>query len=311
MTTEANIRPLNTQMGLERRAATNLRAILQYGALTKPDINLLVAFTVMAGFCLGFTQYPHPFPFVLLINTLIGTFLVSGGSCALNHYLERGFDARMRRTARRPLVSGSIHPEDALWFGSLLSLYGLAYLALAVNATTTVLAGLASAIYLFAYTPLKRKSPICTFVGAISGAIPPLIGWTAASSGKLSLEAWGLYAILFLWQFPHFMAIAWIYREDYLRAGYYVLPAGKRKHLILTWQTLLPLFALVAVVSAFKVFGLAGWTCVGGMLILSFAFLFYGDRLVVRKNNSTARRLLFSSLLYLPAVFVLLMLDKA
>ena len=310
MTTESNIRRLNAQEGLQRPLSSSLTVFIKFCVLTKPDINLLVAFTVLAGFCLAFTGYPHPFPLLHLINTLIGTFLVAGGSCALNHYVERRFDACMRRTARRPLASGDINPGDAFWFGILLSSFGLVYLALAVNSLTTVLAGLASAIYLFAYTPLKRKTPICTFVGALSGAIPPLIGW-AAASGSLSLEGWGLYTIVFLWQFPHFMAIAWIYREDYARAGYYVLPAGRRNRQALEWQILFPLLALIPVASAFKIFGFAGWTCVSGMLILTFAFLCYGARLVLRKNNAAARRLLFSSLLYLPSVLFLLMFDRA
>jgi protoheme IX farnesyltransferase len=310
MTTESNLRRLNAQEGLQPPLYTSLRVFVKFCVLTKPDINLLVAFTVLAGFCLAFTGYPQPFPVRHLINTLIGTFLVAGGSCALNHYVERPFDACMRRTARRPLVSGDVKPDDAFWFGILLSSLGLVYLALAVNSLVTVLAGLASAIYLFAYTPLKRKTPLCTFVGALSGAIPPLIGW-AAASGSLSLEAWGLYTIVFLWQFPHFMAIAWIYREDYARAGYYVLPVGKRQCQTLEWQILIPLSMLIPVESAFKVFGFAGWTCVTGMLILTFAFLCYGARLVLKKNNAAARQLLFSSLLYLPSVLFLLMFDKA
>lgn len=310
MTTEASIRRLNAQEGLQGPLSTSLRVFIKFCVLTKPDINLLVVFTVLAGFCLALTGYPHPFPLLHLVNTLVGTFLVAGGSCALNHYAERGFDACMRRTARRPLASGDINPDDAFWFGLLLSYFGLVYLALAVNLLTTVLAGLASAIYLFAYTPLKRKTPICTFVGALSGAIPPLIGWAAASGG-LSVEAWGLYAIVFLWQFPHFMAIAWIYREDYARAGYCVLPAGRRSLQTMEWQTLFPLFALILVVSAFKIFAFARWTCVIGMLILTFAFSLYGAQLALRKNNTAARRLLFSSLFYLPSIFFLLMFDRA
>ncbi len=310
MATESDIRRLVAQEELERRLSASLNVFMKYCVLTKPDINLLVAITVLAGFCLAFTGCPRPFPLLRLINTLVGTFLVAGGSCALNQYAERGFDACMRRTARRPLASGDVNPDDAFLFGLLLSSFGLVYLASEVNSLATVLAGLASAIYLSAYTPLKRKTPICTFVGAISGAIPPLIGWAAASGG-LSLEAWGLFAILFLWQFPHFMAIAWIYREDYRRAGYFVLPVGKRNCQIMEWQTLFPLSALIPVESAFKVFGFAGWACVGGILILTLAFFCYGAGLVLRKNNLAARRLLFSSLFYLPSVLFLLMFDRA
>ena len=310
MTTVSNIRRLNPQDDLQGRLSTGLGVFIKFCVLTKPEINLLVAFTVLAGFCLAFKEYPHSFPLLHLVNTLIGTFLVAGGSCALNHYGERRFDACMRRTARRPLVSGDINPDDAFRFGLLLSSIGLVYLIVAVNPLTAVLAGLASTIYLFAYTPLKRRSPVCTFVGALSGAIPPLIGW-AAASGSLSLEAWGLFTIVFLWQFPHFMAIAWIYREDYARAGYYVLPSGSRNLQTMEWQILFPLFALVLVESVFKVFGFVGWTCVTGMLILTLAFLCYGARLVLRKNNASARRLLFSSLFYLPLVLFLLMFDRA
>ena len=310
MTTELNSRPLNELEQVQNPLSASLRVLMKFCVLTKPEVNLLVAFTVLAGFCLAFKAYPHPFPLLLLINTLVGTFSVAGGSCALNHFAERRFDACMRRTARRPLASGDINPSDAFWFGLLLSYFGLAYLALAVNLLASTLAGLASAIYLFAYTPLKRKTPICTFVGALSGAIPPLIGW-AAASGSLNPEVWGLYAIVFLWQFPHFMAIAWIYREDYARAGYYVLPLGRNNRQAMTWQILLPLFALILVESAFKAFGFTGWTCVTGMLILTFAFLWYGARLVLRKNNTVARQLLFSSLLYLPSVLFLLMFNRA
>lgn len=310
MTTVSNIRRPNAQDGLQAQLSTSVQVFVKFFVLTKPEINLLVAFTVLAGFSLAFARYPHPFPLLRLVNTLMGTFFVAGGSCALNHYGERRFDACMRRTARRPLVSGNINPDDAFRFGLLLSAFGLVYLAAAVNPLTAVLAGLASTIYLFAYTPLKRKSPVCTFVGALSGAIPPLIGW-AAASGSLSLEAWGLFAIVFFWQFPHFMAIAWIYREDYARAGYYVFPAGARHLQTMESQILFPLIALVLVESAFKIFGFVGWTCLTGMLILTFAFLLYGARLVQRKNNASARRLLFSSLFYLPLVLLLLMFDKA
>lgn len=310
MITEPNVRRLDAQQVLQPTLSTSLRVVARFCVLTKPDINLLVLFTVLAGFCLGFPTHPHPFPIVRLINTLLGTFLVAGGSCTLNHYLERRFDACMRRTARRPLASGEIDARDALWFGLLLSAVGFIYLAWAVNLLATILAGLASTIYLFAYTPLKRRGPACTFVGALSGAIPPLIGW-AAASGSLGLEAWGLYTIVFLWQFPHFMAIAWIYRKDYARAGYCILPLGRRSRQTVGRQTIFPLLVLIWVGLAFGVFGFAGWTSTDGILILTLVFLYYGAALVLRKNNVAARRLLFASLLYLPSVLFLLLFDRA
>jgi len=310
MTTESTIRRLCAREGLQHPLSNCLSVLIKFCMLTKPDINLLVLFTVLAGFCLAFTTYPHPFPILRLTDTLIGTLLVAGGSCTLNHYLERRFDACMRRTARRPLASGEIDAGDALWFGLLLSAIGFIYLASAVNLLATILAGLASAIYLFAYTPLKRRGPACTFVGALSGAIPPLIGW-AAASGSLSLEAWGLYTIVFLWQFPHFMAIAWMYRKDYARAGYYVLPLGRRSRQTVGRQTIFPLFALIWVELAFGLFGFAGWTYTGGALILTIVFFYCGAELVLRKTNAAARRLLFASLLYLPSVLLLLLFDRA
>src|SRR5262249_18732222 len=150
---------------------------------------------------------------------LAGTLLVAGGTATLNQYVERKFDAQMRRTKRRPVAAGRIDPAQALWFGIALSVSGTIYLAAAVNLLASLLAVLTLLSYLLLYTPLKRKTPLCTLVGAIPGAVPPLIGW-AAGSGGLSLEAWLLYALVFLWQFPHFMAIAWMYREDYEHAGY-------------------------------------------------------------------------------------------
>src|SRR6202140_2077364 len=194
-----------------------------YWALTKPEINFLIAIATFAGFYLGLPPQLHGFPLMLLVHTLLGTLLVSSGAGALNQYIERRFDAQMRRTRRRPLADGRLEPSSVLWFGILLSFAGGTYLAIAVNPLASLLAILTLVSYLALYTPLKRKTPLCTAVGALPGAMPPLIGWTAAS-GKLSFEAWVLYAILFFWQFPHFMAIAGMYREDYARAGIRMLP---------------------------------------------------------------------------------------
>src|SRR5882724_1618448 len=209
-----------------------------YWALTKPDVNILIAVTTFAGFCLASSDF-RAFPVLLLFHTLLGTLLVASGSGTLNQFVERRFDAQMRRTKRRPLAAGRIEPTHALWFGILLSAAGDIYLSTAVNLLASLLAVVTLLSYLIVYTPLKRKTPLCTLAGAFPGAMPPLIGWAASSGSITSSGAWIIYAVLFLWQFPHFMAIAWMYREDYDRAGYLILP---KNHAVsfLGWLTLVP-----------------------------------------------------------------------
>jgi heme o synthase len=295
--------------GLERRHRLSSKVLGDYWALTKPEVNFLIAITTLAGFCLGRPAQSHPFPFTLLIHALLGTLLVAGGTATLNQYVERRFDAQMRRTARRPLAAGRLEPSAVLGFGILLSCAGGIYLAVAVNALASLLAVLTLVSYLFLYTPLKRKTPLCTLVGAFSGAMPPLIGW-AAASGRLSLEAWVLYGILFLWQFPHFMAIAWMYREDYARAGYLVLPLGEQRGAVMAWQSVVPSLGLIPLSLAPTLLGHAGLVYLAGALPLSSSFFYYGVRLALRRSNALARRLLFGSIIYLPLVFVLMVLDK-
>jgi protoheme IX farnesyltransferase len=235
--------------------------------------------------------------------------LVAGGTGTLNQYIERVYDAQMRRTARRPLAAGRLEPSAAFCLGIALSSLGAIYLAVAVNFLASLLAVLTLLSYLFIYTPLKRKSPLCTLVGAFPGAVPPLIGW-AAASGKLSLEAWVLYGVVFLWQFPHFMAIAWMYRQDYARAGYLVLPFGDRSGPFMAWQSLVSLVALLPLALTPTLIGRAGLIYLIGALVLSSAFLCYGIRLAVSRTNAMARRLLLASIIYLPLLFVLMVLDK-
>src|SRR6266536_1862888 len=232
---------------VQRRRFANSTVLSDYWALTKPEVNFLIVITTFAGFYLGHAGHWRDFPFLLSINAVLGTLLVASGTGTLNQYIERRFDAQMRRTARRPLAAGRLAPSAVFWFGIALSVVGSVYLAVAVNLLSSVLAIATLLSYLFFYTPLKRKTPLCTLVGAFPGAMPPLIGW-AAASGNLTFEAWTLYALLFLWQFPHFMAIAWMYREDYDRAGYLVLPHDDRARArFVKWQTLLPLLALALV----------------------------------------------------------------
>jgi len=294
---------------LERRHSVRSHVLSDYWELTKPEVNFLIAMTSVAAFFLGSPKPLAHFPWLLLLHTLLGTVLVASGAGTLNQLVERRFDAQMRRTARRPIVAGRIEPIQALIFGSLLSLAGALYLALAVRPTASLLALLTLGAYLFLYTPLKRRTLWCTLVGAFPGAMPVLIGYVAAT-GKLDSEAWQLYAILFLWQFPHFMAIAWMYREDYARAGYEVLPPGTEKARFMGWQSVLPALALVSVAFAPMALRHANPVFVTGTLLLSLGFLYFAARLALIRSNQSARRLLLVSILYLPLVFLLVVLAK-
>jgi protoheme IX farnesyltransferase len=238
-----------------------------------------------------------------------GTLLVAGGTGALNQFIERFFDAKMRRTARRPLASGRIDASHAFWFGIGLSLAGTVYLVLAVNALASLLAAITLLTYLFVYTPLKRKTPLCTLVGALPGAVPPLIGW-AAARGRLEPEAWALYAIVFLWQFPHFMAIAWMYREDYARAGYLVLPLGEARDRFVLLQSVAVSLALVPISLSPMIANKSGLTYSVGALILGSIFCYYSGCFALRRSNAAARQLLAASIIYLPVLFILMMLNK-
>jgi protoheme IX farnesyltransferase len=292
-----------------QRPLKEASAFADYWALTKPDVNLLILITTAAGFCLALPAHLVAFPILLLVHTLLGTLLVASGTATLNQYVERHFDAEMRRTKRRPLAAGRIEPSRALWFGIALSVSGAIYLAAAVNLLASLLAVLTLLSYLLIYTPLKRKTPLCTLAGAFPGAVPPLIGW-AAVSGTLSVGAWVLYGLVFLWQFPHFMAIAWMYREDYVRAGYLVLPHGERRNSLMRLQAVLPSFGLIALSFAPMLLGKAGLFYTAGALFFSICFLYYGLQLTLHRTNVAARHLLLASILYLPAVFVVMVLDR-
>jgi protoheme IX farnesyltransferase len=277
--------------------------------LTKPEINVLIAITTAAGFSMGTAASLPYFPWGPFLHTLWGTVLVASGAAALNQLIELPHDAQMRRTSRRPLVAGSIAPSHALWFGVVLSVLGVGYLAISTNVLASLLAALTLLSYLFLYTPLKRITPLCIWIGAIPGAAPPLIGW-AAARGRLDPAAWGLFAIVFLWQFPHFMPIAWMYREDYARAGYIVLPPGENRDRVVMWQAVAAAAVLLVVSLIPTMSGLSGFGYFGGALALGGIFLHYSARFARHRTNAAARQLLLLSILYLPAVFALLVLDK-
>ncbi len=308
MATEPILAALDVSV-TQHRPFAGSPVLSDYWALTKPEINFLIAITTLVGFCIGSAAGRSHFPWALLLHTVLGTMLVASGAATLNQLIELRSDARMRRTARRPIAAGRIHPIRALIFGALLSLAGIAYLVLAVSILASLLAVVTLLSYLFLYTPLKQTTPLCTLIGAVPGAVPPLIGW-AAARGRLDPGAWVLYAIVFLWQFPHFMAIAWMYRDDYDRAGYVVLPQGHARARFVTLQTLLPLLALVPLSLLPALAGQPSvFYCIGALL-LSLGFLYYGTQFALRKSGSAARRLLAASIIYLPSLFVLLMLPK-
>ena len=277
-----------------------------YLALTKPDVSFLVVMTTVAGYALGTVG---PLDWLRMAHTVFGTTLIAAGTSALNHYIERDTDALMRRTASRPLPSGQLSPREALAFGLSLLVIGTLYLALATNALATLLGILTSVSYLCAYTPLKRKTTFATLIGAIPGAVPPLIGWVAAR-GSLSLNAWILFAVLFLWQFPHFDAISWVYREDYRRAGIKMLPVvdadGSRtfREIVLTAAFLVPVSMLPSVT------GLAGSRYFFGALVLGIMLVEVCLWAAASKTNSRAKWLMHATVLHLPLLLGLLIYDK-
>ena len=294
---------------IQGRRLARFIALLDYWELTKPEINFLIAITTAAGFWMGIAAALPHFSWTPFLHTLLGTMLVASGAATLNQLIELRYDKLMRRTARRPLASGRIAPSHALWFGVSLSLFGVVYLAISTNTLASLLAALTLLSYLLLYTPLKRITPLCTLVGAFPGAAPPLIGW-AAARGRLDPTAWVLFAIVFLWQFPHFISIAWMYREDYARAGYLVLPSEESRNRFVIWQSVVApaVLLLVGLIPALR--DLSGLVYFGGALAIGGIFLYYSARFAIHRTNVAARQLLLVSILYLPAVFALLVLDK-
>jgi protoheme IX farnesyltransferase len=274
-----------------------------YWAMTKPEVNLLIGITTAASFYLASAAELTRFPWMSLLHTLVGTLLAAGGAAALNQWAEYPFDAKMRRTARRAIAAGRVDPDHALTFGATLSLAGVAYLAVTVGSLTSVIALVTLVGYLLVYTPLKRVTPKCTLVGAAPGAAPALIGW-AAARGHLDPGAWLLFSIVFFWQFPHFMSIAWMYRDDYDRAGYLVLPDDVTRDRWVIVQTLLPLMALLPA-SLLPVHGDRSLFYNIGALVLGCWFFVCGARFTRQRSATAARRLLMVSIIYLPSLLLL------
>jgi protoheme IX farnesyltransferase len=275
--------------------------------MTKPGITLMVVMTAALGFLLAPGE-PGLFSWRLLA-TLLGTGLVASGASVLNQFWEREPDALMHRTAGRPLPAGRIAPDVALLFGVALGVCGMVELALAVNALTAALAALALGGYVFVYTPMKRYTSLATVVGAIPGALPPMMGWCAVR-GEVELGAWVLFGILFFWQMPHFLAIAWLCREDYARGGFPMLPVIDPDGTWTARQSVLYGAALVPVSLLPSLLGLTGHLYFGGALALGLAYLAACVAFARRRTNPGARRMMFASLLYLPAILVVMLADR-
>jgi len=274
--------------------------------LTRPGVTRSVVLTSAAGFYLGSSGR---LDLLLLIHALVGTAFLSSGAAVLNQFFEREADGKMNRTRRRPLPSGRVSEIDAVIAGGLLIVGGSLYLAFLTNILAAFLGCFASVVYLFVYTPLKMKTPICTTVGAIPGAIPPLIGW-AAASGQLNGNALLLFAIVFAWQFPHFLAISWVHKEDYKRAGFAMLssrdPDGKRTgRRILIFTVILLGLSVVPVTS-----GLTGMIYLVGALVLGSVLLWFGVEAALARTKTAARHVLLASVAYLPLLLMLMVIDK-
>ncbi len=276
-----------------------------YYTLTKPEVNLLILMTTSAGYYLASRG---PFHVVGLLNTLLGTLLVASGTATLNQWMERVWDGKMRRTATRPLPSGRLSSREALVFGLLLSVTGGLYLLFAVNTLSAALAVSTLLSYLLVYTPLKRKTPLCTLLGAFPGAMPTLIGWAGASAA-INRQAWFLFAILFLWQFPHFLAIALMYREDYSRAGYHMLPDFDRDSRF-THAEIIGFSVLCVLATMLPLMNRTGWMYAVGMGLAGAFLLYHSGKLATSSAKGLPGRLLHASVLYLPVVLVIMVVAK-
>ncbi len=275
--------------------------------LVKARLNTLMLVTTLAGFYMGGGS--APVDFLRLFNTLFGTALVAGGAAALNELIERDADALMQRTQDRPLPAGRMTPDTALLIGCGLAAGGLLYLFYLVNPLASVLAALTLGSYVFIYTPLKRRTSLNTLVGAIPGALPPMIGW-AAARGTVGTEAWALFAILFCWQMPHFLAIAWMYREDYARGGFIMLTHLDETGRATGRQAVNYAFALLLVSLMPGLLGMAGRWYFFGAFLLGAGMVACAARMQLAPGRSHARQLFFASIIYLPLLLALLALDK-
>jgi protoheme IX farnesyltransferase len=281
---------------------------VDYLAITRPRISVLVLFTVGAGGL--YAGLPTTAPWLLILNAVIGTALVASGASAINQWLERDTDALMLRTRKRPLPAGRVSLTEAFLFGLILALVGAIYLLVTMPSTLpALLAAITFASYIAVYTPLKRVTTLNTVIGSVPGAMPPLIGY-AAVRGEISAEAWALFAILFVWQIPHFLAIAWMYREDYGRAGLRMLPVVDPQGIVTARQMVLYCVALIPTGLMPVMVGEAGWMYGIGSTLLAVYFLRSAIAFARQRDDASAKKAMRASLVYLPLVLMLLVADR-
>lgn len=300
-------------MSIDASVATSQRHVWterlgDYLELTKPRIATLILLTVVAGGFAASAGVVEGANLISLMHAVFGTALVAGGSCVFNQIAEKDVDSRMRRTMRRPLPAGRISTSEAFWFGAAMSLCGAVYLTWYTNLLTAAVATVSWMVYVLLYTPLKKVSSLNTVVGAVSGALPPMIGWVAVT-GRLDAGAWALFAILFFWQFPHFLAIAWLYRDDYAGAGLRMLPTTDHGRMLTGFQAMSYCLVLLPISVAPSALGITGPIYFWGTLVAGIQYLVYTMIFQIKRTDVWARHLLWASLVYLPIVLMLLMLD--
>lgn len=283
-----------------------LRTLYDYYELTKPGITFTVLASMLVGFLIG---TGGSVDYTLMAHAIVGTYLIAAGTAAHNMYMERGFDSLMHRTNKRPLPDHRLEENSVRFFSISLITGGFFYLLLLVNPAAGLVSLATAVIYLWAYTPLKRISALNVFVGAIPGALPPVGGWAAASGTIFEHGMWILFGILFCWQIPHVMSIAWVCRKDYEHAGFQMLPKRDRNGVITSIWVLLPLLILFPTVYKLYVMDLAGIIFLAGSLLTTGLFFYHGVRFAIHRDHSTARSLMFSSFVYIPLVWIFLFID--
>jgi protoheme IX farnesyltransferase len=279
-----------------------------YFELTKPGITLMVLISMMIGFFMG--SLSIGFNWIVFLHVAFGTFLTASGTSAYNQYVERDLDKLMKRTSKRPLPTHKITALNAFLFSAGLILLGVAYLTINVNPVAAAVSTLTSILYLGFYTPLKRKSFMNVFIGSIPGALPPVGGWAAATGSIDDIGMWLLFGIVFLWQIPHVIAIAWLCNEDYTKAGFVMLPKNDKNGAISSYTSLISALLLIPISILIFYLSIAGLTFLVSSLIAAIIFTVYAWKHLTEKQHLSARKLMFASLIYLPVVWVSLFIDR-